>query len=250
MNFLLDLQKIKKAVNVSGEIILIDEVSSTQDYIKSKMDRNVFSVIAKSQTLGKGTNNRRFYSPSGGIYLSVALKGVSAKELMFLTPYTAVIVSNAIEKACNVKTGIKWVNDIYISGKKVAGILTETSISKDVLDYAVVGIGINAKSQNFPHFELNLPTSLQDECLDFDVNDIVIEILNGFLSVNDRLKDKSFMKTYAEKSILTGKTVKVVRGETLYQGTVKGIESSGALILDINGKELKFISGEARLYND
>lgn len=247
MNFLLDLQKIKKAVNVSGEIILIDEVSSTQDYIKSLMPSEVFAVIAKSQTLGKGTNNRRFYSPSGGIYLSVVVKGLKLDELHFLTPYTAVIVSNAIEKACKVKTGIKWVNDIYLSDKKVAGILTETSISGGGLDYAVIGIGINAKRQKFPHFELNLPTSLQDECLDFDVNDIVIEIVNGFLNIDKEFKDKGFMKTYTEKSVLTGKTVTAVRGDIAYKGVVKNITINGELVLDIDGEEMRFISGEVRL---
>ena len=210
LNF--DLQKIKNNVKKSCEIILLDEVSSTQEYLKSKLSENVFCVISKSQTAGKGTNNRKFYSPSGGIYLSLLVKGINVKDLSFLTPYSAVVVCQAIEKACDISPKIKWVNDVYLRDKKLSGILTETSITNGCLDYAIVGIGINVKKQNFPHFEQNAPISLEDVCCNVDVNDIVIEILNGFLSITENFKEKEFMKTYAEKSAIVGKKATLIRG--------------------------------------
>ena len=242
-----DLQKIKNNVKTSMGIMLLDEVSSTQEYLKSKINENVFCVISKSQTSGKGTNNRKFYSPSGGIYLSLMVKGLCVSNLSFLTPYAAVVVTNAIEKVCMVNPKIKWVNDVYLNDKKLSGILTETSISSGKLDYAIVGIGINVEKQNFPNFSQNTPISLEEECSEFDVNDIVIEILNGFLSINDNFVDMAFMETYATKSAIIGKTATLVRGSEKYSGVVKEITRNGELVLNVLGEDVKFISGEARL---
>ena len=245
LNF--DLQKIKNSVNAGGEIVILDEISSTQEYLKTHASDNVFCVIAKSQTAGKGTNNRKFFSPSGGIYLSVLIKNLNLKDLSYLTPYAAVVVLNAIEKSCKVNAKIKWVNDVYLKDKKLSGILTETSISGNVLDYAIVGIGINVEKQNYPNFIENVPISLKDECESVDETDIVIKILNGFLNIDKAFNDKEFMKVYSEKSAIVGKSVTVVRGSEKFSGVVTGISLQGELILNVLGKEYRFVSGEAKI---
>ena len=125
---------------------VLETVSSTNDYIK---DKDLFCVIAKEQTGGKGTNNRSFFSPSGGIYLSVKLPlNLSGSDFLFLTPLVAVITANAIDKVAGVKTEIKWVNDLILGGKKLGGILCESKIVKDKTE-VIIGVGINVKRQNF-----------------------------------------------------------------------------------------------------
>lgn len=90
---------------------------------------------------------RRFESPAGkGIYLSLVLRvPVPASEALGVTVGAAVAVARAVQKLCGIELGIKWVNDLYYQGKKVCGILTEagTSVESGLLEWLVVGIGLN-----------------------------------------------------------------------------------------------------------
>lgn len=107
-----------------------------------------FIAVAGSQSRGRGRRGRTFYSPEDtGLYLSILLRpsGLSSKPAMRFTTLAAVAVSEAIEAVSGRKADIKWVNDVYIDGRKVCGILTEASFDLEdyTLAYAVVGIGIN-----------------------------------------------------------------------------------------------------------
>ncbi|AGA67394.1 biotin protein ligase [Brachyspira pilosicoli P43/6/78] len=110
-------------------------------------------VIAEEQTSGYGRNGKSFFSPYGtGIYMSIILNLKKEKKIFnssFITTAAAMAVSKSIEEISNENTQIKWVNDVFINGKKVCGILTEGAFSFEdgKLDYAVIGIGVNV---NFP----------------------------------------------------------------------------------------------------
>ena len=104
-------------------------------------------VLAGQQSAGQGRMGRRFESPAGkGIYLSLVLRvPVPASEALGVTVGAAVAVARAVQKLCGIELGIKWVNDLYYQGKKVCGILTEagTSVESGLLEWLVVGIGLN-----------------------------------------------------------------------------------------------------------
>ena len=104
-------------------------------------------VIAGAQSAGRGRRGRSFQSlPGKGLYLSVLLRpqAVSIQELSRLTPWTAVAVCRTLEELTGLSPSIKWVNDVLLEGKKLCGILTELSYAEaGVLDYAVVGVGID-----------------------------------------------------------------------------------------------------------
>ena len=104
-------------------------------------------IAAEEQTAGKGRQGRSFYSPAGhGVYFSLLLRpGCTAGEAVLITPAAAVAVALAIEEVYGVRTGIKWVNDLYADGKKVCGILTETVIGAEsrLVESAILGIGVN-----------------------------------------------------------------------------------------------------------
>lgn len=101
-------------------------------------------VFADSQSSGMGTNGRSFFSPKGsGIYMSVLLRGVDSDVLPHITPFAAVVVSRTLDELCLVKTQIKKINDIYLSGKKVCGILTKAQSTGKTADFVIVGVGIN-----------------------------------------------------------------------------------------------------------
>ena len=153
---------IKELINSDFyDIEHIKSVTSTNDIVKElAKDGNDegYVLIADSQTQGKGRLSRSFYSPdNSGIYMSILLRPkLQAKDFPLITTCCAVAVAKAIEKVCKIDAKIKWVNDIYISGKKVCGILVESGISNDS-SFAVVGIGVNVSvpKDNFPDVDLN-----------------------------------------------------------------------------------------------
>lgn len=107
-----------------------------------------YAAIAGCQTQGRGRRGRSFFSPDGtGLYMSILLRpsALSANQAMRFTTIAAVATAEAIEAISGRSASIKWVNDIYVGGRKVCGILTEASFNPEdgTLDYAVVGIGIN-----------------------------------------------------------------------------------------------------------
>ncbi len=239
----IDKNAIQNLIKVPRKVVVLEEAFSTNDYIK---DSDFDVVIAKSQTGGRGTNNRKFFSPSGGIYLSLKLKPkIPTDKISLITPFTAVALVKAIEKVCKLKPQIKWVNDIYISNKKVAGILCESVILNGVVDSVVVGVGVNVERQNFPDFNLNNPTSLEEESgRIIDKNRLIAEFLNEFNGVEDKVLSKSFIPLYRERFYLKDRLVKVQSGGKSYEGRVVGVNDNLALVLDIGGTYKEFISAD------
>lgn len=238
------LEKIKKLINFDEKAVVLEETLSTNDYI---LDKDLFLVISKSQTQGRGTNNRTFYSKKGGVYLSLKLTpNISLSDLPLVTPYTAVAVRNAIEKVANLNAKIKWVNDIYINSKKASGILTETSITENKINHVIIGIGINVESQNFPNFELNTPTSLEQECgFKIDKNLLISEILKYFINFENQFNKKTFVKDYRKNFYLLGKTVTVKSANKRVTGVVKGVNDNCHLLVEDALDIHAFTSGEA-----
>lgn len=142
--------------NQKTKIISLDRCVSTNDeaYLLAENGaENGTTVTAREQTGGKGTNGRSFFSPGKtGIYMSVILRSVKQDRLLDVTPMAAVAVSRTLDKIFGVKTRIKWVNDVYLDGKKVCGILTKAQSKNGKTDFIVVGIGINlfAPEGGFP----------------------------------------------------------------------------------------------------
>ena len=110
--------------------------------------------IADSQTAGRGRLGRSFLSQGGvGLYFSLLLRGVGeAMDALSLTTYSAVALCRALRRVSDIEPKIKWVNDIYVGEKKLAGILTEGRLCTEEsgkLDYAIIGIGVNVARQDF-----------------------------------------------------------------------------------------------------
>ena len=142
-------------------------IDSTNDYLKSVAADGAphgTVAVADCQTGGRGRLGRRFDSAAGsGVYLSALLRpACPAADLMTLTAQVAVAVRRAIESACGVLPGIKWVNDLLLGGKKICGILTELSLEAEsgLVAYAVVGVGINCNRTDFPEELQNIAGSI------------------------------------------------------------------------------------------
>jgi BirA family biotin operon repressor/biotin-[acetyl-CoA-carboxylase] ligase len=228
-------------------IIRLDTVDSTNEYLKRNAE--IFPdgtvVRAKEQTRGKGRLGRNFSSPSGGLYFSMLLKNVSPEIIKYLTPAAAVAVMRGIEDVSDIKTSVKWVNDIMLGEKKICGILCESSFSGTRPDYIVTGIGINVRppENGFPDEIKKVAGALADNADENFADRIFDAVCSRFFELRDAFPDKSFIGFYRERSCLTGKSVTLTRGGEKFDGTVKCVDGDCNLVLDTENGEMTFSSG-------
>ena len=211
-----------------------------------------YVIVAESQTAGKGRMGRSFYSPPGtGVYFSILLRPkLSAEQSLLITTCAAVACAQAIEELSGQETQIKWVHDIYINGKKVCGILTEASLDLESggLHYAVLGIGINLflPQEGFPADIKSKAGALFEDRNNNDLRcRLVAAVLDRFFCLYPNIQDKEFLPEYRRRSMLTGETVDVLRGETSCPAIVKGIGDDFSLIVTYqDGSTARLSSGD------
>lgn len=243
--------------NNSKNIIILDEVSSTNDYAKELAKQGEPSgtvIIASSQTKGKGRLGRSFFSPKGtSIYMSVILRpDVNIDKITLLTPCTAVAAARAIDKICNTDVKIKWVNDLYLHGKKICGILTESALnSRGKLEYAVVGIGLNVRSVKglFPEELISIATSIEDETGKiFSLEYIASQIIKELDLLLPDFNNGNFINEYRKRMCIIGSKAAVFKSGAELVVKVMGISDDAGLIVEYaDGSRGVVTSGEARI---
>ena len=148
----------------TAPVLFEEHVDSTNLFLRRMADAapDGTAVIAASQSEGRGRMGRSFLSPEGGLYLSVLLRPkLDPERLPTLTPVAAVAVCRAVEALCGVRCGIKWPNDVLLSGKKICGILVESVLGEEK-PCVIVGIGINANTLSFPEELRGIAGSIAD----------------------------------------------------------------------------------------
>jgi len=242
-----------------GKVMLTPEIDSTNSYLLRKSaelspkDFHLSLAAAESQTNGRGRVGRQFYSPSmTGIYFSLAFSpegGVSDPAVF--TVSAAVAVCRAIERLFGSVCKIKWVNDIYVGGYKVCGILTEGVLSPEegIVSSAVIGIGINITKNPDQPSELDKKASgiLGSSRSDVSRTGLLAACLAELLSILS--KNEDIGSEYASRSLLSGQTVTVIpvagssHGE--YEAKVAGITGDfGLRVVLPDGEERILRSGE------
>ena len=224
------------------ELAVFDSIDSTNDYAKgiakSDREKSPLAVAAYEQTRGRGTRERSFISRGGaGVYMSILFYPEERITPADITVYAAVAASRAIEKVSMLKCGIKWVNDVYVGGRKLAGILTEGNMCDGALQYAVVGIGINTNAEVFPEEICDIATSVKIETQRSVINEALIaEIINSFFSTLNTLGSRKVMDEYRARSVLIGKRVRVSSSKGEFEGRVAEICDTGAILIEKNDK--------------
>jgi BirA family biotin operon repressor/biotin-[acetyl-CoA-carboxylase] ligase len=235
---------IKKLKNKDLDIILLDSVTSTNDYLKDlaksgKTDTTV--VIAETQTKGKGTHNRTFISRKGGVYLSILLTPENSSDITKITPLTAVCVSDSIEAVSDAKTQIKWVNDVYLNGKKVAGILCESFSNPETQKVSViVGIGVNLfrPKDDFDTEIKDIATSVFEAETQALKEDFIAILIDNFFKNFSEISSGKFIKKYKEKNLIIGKKVEFLHKNEPIIATAVGIDEDCHLIARLEDKTL------------
>ena len=174
-------------------------------------------LVAGEQTLGRGRLGRSFLSPCGGLYFSLCLKAADARQALEMTPAAACAVCAALEEMGIASPGIKWVNDLYVRGRKVCGILCER-----VGDRVICGIGINLADPpgGFPP-EAGMAGSLMRP--DLKREDVLARVLEKIAFFTDAKNAGATLSAYRQRQVLTGKGVRCEVGKQVIQGRVLGI---------------------------
>ena len=235
-----------KSNNLPLNIEVLDEAPSTNDYLKDVAKTNGTLVVAKTQTNGKERRGKTFLSYDGGIYMSLKL-GFENKELLnLLTPSVAVAVSKALDEILSTETKIKWVNDIYCKGKKLAGILCESLFNKDgTLDSVIIGIGINVLGYDFTDELRDIAISCYEITgQKHDRSKIIANITNRVFEEIENLENKEFLAYYKQKSVLLGKEITVIDSGVTYTATAIDIDDECRLIVEKNGEVKRLFFGE------
>ena len=208
-------------------------------------------LIAEKQTHGRGRLGRKFYSPAqSGLYMSIILRpSLSPNETLLITTLAAVAVAESIDYLTNETTQIKWVNDIYLHNKKVAGILTEASVNPNTqkMDYVVLGIGINVYKP-----QAGFPPDLSDIAGAVYQTDepqgrvrLIASVLQRFDYYYKNIKKKEFFSVYAEKNLLMNQNVLVIQGDNSFPAKVIGLNDDFSLKLLLpDGEITNLLSGE------
>ncbi len=207
--------------------------------------------IAETQTKGRGRMDRHFFSPNQtGLYMSIILRpNLAPQDALQITTLAAVAVAETIEKETEQPAQIKWVNDIYFKGKKVAGILTEASVNPATqhIEYAVLGIGVNLfmPKGNFPGEIHDIAGAVFESPLPHARCKFAAGILERFYFYYRQLEKKAFLEPYRRRSLLAGRSVSVNRHGTSYPATVLAINDDFSLhVLLSDGTTENLSTGE------
>ena len=241
----IDISKITQAVCRPLFLTATPQTGSTNDDLKAaaKSGAPDYSVvIADRQLTGRGREGRSFVSASG-LYMSVLLP-VEAEVLPYLTHLAAVAVCRAIEEVAALRAEIKWVNDVFVGGKKVCGILTESVVVGDRRRY-VVGIGVNAGTppESFPPELREIAGTVQA-----DRSDLAAAVLKHLFALAEETPLDKVKKEYAERCFLAGMRVTVVKEISEREATVLGLSDAlGLLVRYDDGEKEELTSGEVRV---
>ena len=230
-------------------LILGDCVDSTNAKVKEMALHGAaegVTMIADTQTGGRGRRGRTFASPEGGLYLSTLLRPVGEIDPGVITCRAAVAAARAIESLCDLPIDIKWVNDLYLHGRKVAGILAEGVLSPDgALTAVVLGIGINICG-TLPAELDGIATTLAAHGATVCREDLAAAFLNAWEEASTA-DHGDIMEEYRRRNIVLGRQVTVVQGSDVYPATVLAVTDSGHLRVSTPDGERVLSSGEVSL---
>ena len=234
-------------------VIYYSSVTSTNDLAKQEAQKGAAEgtvVIADEQVAGKGRLRRVWLSPKGSIALSVILyPGVAYLSPLIMVASLA--VAHGIEAVTGLKAQLKWPNDVMVNGRKVCGILIENSVRGNIVEYAVIGIGINVNLRlaDFPGIQ-STATSLSDE-LGKDVSRL--DLTRGLLAEIEKLylalsAGESVYREWRNRLVTLGRKVHVKSGSIDCEGIAESAASDGSLLLrQPDGSLTKIVAGDVTL---
>ena len=229
------------------EYITYDSIDSTNNEAKRLINDGKITgpvcIFAKVQTAGRGRQGKSFFSPDTGLYMTFVFPvDCDIASQVTMTTRTACAVVCAIEKCTGIECGIKWVNDIYVRGKKCCGILCEAvnDYGLGKMKYIVIGIGINIYTKEWPQDLKDIAGSLYDDMhkpaepgfCSSSLMEKISEELSEWLFV---ISGGEFLEYYKKHSIVLGRKIVFIENGISKEGTATDIDETGGLVVEVKG---------------
>ena len=231
------VSEMKRAVSSAvpdANVFVFDSVGSTSDEARkyaASCKKNAF-FISREQTAGRGRRGRGFVSRDGGLYMSYFFKPrLLAREAIMLTVFSAVALLRTVEELSGAKPEIKWVNDLFLGSKKLAGILAEGEFTPDGegFEYAVVGIGVNLHGKSLPEEIDEIATTLERETdTRVNITEFAASLAKKLAAFEEELS-ACYMESYRTHSAVVGKRIRAKIADKEIFCEALGIEDDGAL---------------------
>lgn len=243
------------------ETLAFDELRSTNLTCRElanerRGNKREILVMAARQSAGRGRLGRSFESPNGGLYMSLLLyPSLTAVDSQLITTAAAVAVCRAIEQLDDsLKPTIKWVNDIYLKGRKVCGILTEGQFDFEAgeMAFAILGIGVNIWQPSggwSPEIADRAGALFGENTENNELRPKLASLITAeFYRLYPELSIDDILDEYRERMFLVGREVTVISGGVeLYRAKVIGVDDELRLVVDHDGELKKLSTGEVSL---
>ena len=240
------------------DLTVLPTAPSTNALVREKANQGCPEgciIIACEQTAGRGRYGRQFFSPvDSGVYLSLLLRptAYSPQQATCLTAAAAAAMCQAIEAVTGQQPGIKWVNDIFLHGKKVCGILTEAAVGLETgtLNYMVLGAGVNLypPAEGFPEEIQSIAGSVLERSCPEAKNRLVGEFLNRFWDFYTHPECRTYLEDYRSRSLAIGQNVTVLSAGRAVSAYAYGIDDDFRLLVRYDSGKTEALSyGEIRI---
>ncbi len=238
---------------IGRNFIYSEEVESTNSFLLNKS--NKFNsegtiLLAEKQSKGRGRKERVWYSAKGqNLTFSILLtsKKYFGKKFNLLNFATSLSVAFALENLFQLKTELKWPNDVLVNGKKICGILLESTSQGNKIERVVIGIGLNVNQALFQgNFNLE-PTSIKLELGEsVDREKLLAELLNTFEEILQKMESKpdEIMKDWKDRCNLIGEKISVTEEDNTKYGIFEDLDEEGFLLLKTKNKIEKIHFGD------
>ena len=240
------------------DLTVLPTAPSTNALVREKANQGCPEgcvIVACEQTAGRGRYGRQFFSPvDSGVYLSLLLRptAYSPQQATCLTAAAAAAMCQAIEEVTGQQPGIKWVNDIFLHGKKVCGILTEAAVGLETgtLNYMVLGAGVNLypPAEGFPEEIRSIAGSVLERSCPEAKNRLVGEFLNRFWDFYTHPECRTYLEDYRARSLAIGRNVTVLSNGQAVSAYAYGIDDDFRLLVRYDSGKTEALSyGEIRI---
>ncbi len=247
------IERLRNTRLIGANLVYVPEVDSTQSLARHEAELGASEgtiVIAEAQTAGRGRFGRRWVSPAGvNLYFTVVLRP-DADRLRRLSIITPLAVVRAVRIVTGLEAKIKWPNDVLIGDKKLAGILIETVMAGDTVDFALLGIGVNVNLDVATYPEIaSIATSLRTE-LGHEISRelLLLALFKELEQLYLETSAKSALDEWRSLLVTLGHEVKATTGNRVEEGVAEDVDASGDLILRrTNGSRVIIAAGDVTL---
>lgn len=227
-------------MTISWHVEQYERVESTQDLLKQKIEEGAqegLVVVAEEQTKGHGRHGREWVSPAGNVYMSVLLRPVcSVQKVGQLSLLSGLSIFQAVEDL-DPDIELKWPNDVLLRGKKCAGLILETEMQDDCIEWLALGIGINVESapgigECFGKGSIEVASLVER----------VLERLGFYYDVWQSGGFQNIAENWLWHAHPVGSKMEIKLGNSREQGYFHGLDDNGNLYLQNDNNEIRTIT--------